>query len=277
MSGRDPLAHYLDSGRPAGPWSLEVIQPGQNVVPQKSLRVALHLHLYYPDMAEEIVERLRRTRGRMDLLISVPDSAAAQKAHAIFHGYPHGKIDVEIFNNRGRDIGPFLTGLGEKLLNCYDIVGHLHTKKSHHPGISADSSTEVWRRFLYDNLLGDNMADAMVHRFAADDFLGLVFPDDPNIIGWGENRSYALNLANRLELAESLPETTFNFPVGNMFWARITALKPLFELGLAWEDYPTEPVPYDGSFLHAIERMLPAVVHKAGFRSAVTYVAGVTR
>ena len=186
---------------------------------------------------------------------------------------------MRVFNNRGRDIGPFLTGFGETILSCYDIVGHLHTKKSDNPDISVDSMTGVWRCFLYANLLADKncMADTIIQRLAVDDSLGLVFPDDPNIIGWGENRPYALTLAKRLGIAESLPETTFNFPVGNMFWARTTALKPLLELGLAWDDYPSEPVPYDGSLLHAIERILPFVTETTGFRNAVTNVPGFTR
>jgi lipopolysaccharide biosynthesis protein len=74
-----------------------------------------------------------------------------------------------------------------------------------------------------------------------------------------------------------LPKTTFNFPLGTMFWARTAALKPLLELGLLWDDYPAEPVPGDGSLLHALERLLPFVVEKAGFRSLVTHVPGITR
>ena len=121
------------------------------------------------------------------------------------------------------------------------------------------------------------MADAIIQRFSRDETIGLVFPDDPHLLGWGENLPYAPELAQRLGIAESLPKTTFNFPVGSMFWARTAALRPLFDLGLTWDDYPEEPVPYDGSLLHAIERILPFVVESAGFRNAVTYVAGVTR
>jgi lipopolysaccharide biosynthesis protein len=105
----------------------------------------------------------------------------------------------------------------------------------------------------------------------------LVFPDDPHILGWGKNLPYAVSLAQRLGVSEPLPRNTFNFPVGSMFWARTAALRPLFELGLSWDDYPEEPVPYDGSLLHAIERILPFVAESAGFRSAVTHVSGVTR
>ena len=70
---------------------------------------------------------------------------------------------------------------------------------------------------------------------------------------------------------------TFNFPAGTMFWARTIALGPLFELGLSWDDYPAEPLPCDGSLLHAIERLLPCVAKNAGFRCVLTHVPGITR
>ena len=121
------------------------------------------------------------------------------------------------------------------------------------------------------------MADAIIQRLSRDETIGLVFPDDPHILGWGRNLPYAASLAQRLGISELLPKTTFNFPVGSMFWARTAALRPLFELDLSWDDYPEEPVAYDGSVLHAIERILPFVAESSSFRSAVTHVAGVTR
>ena len=86
-----------------------------------------------------------------------------------------------------------------------------------------------------------------------------------------------MSLANRLGIADLLPKATFNFPVGTMFWARPAALMPLFELGLTWDDYPTEPIANDGSLLHAIERILPFVVEASGFRSVLTNVPGISR
>jgi lipopolysaccharide biosynthesis protein len=60
-----------------------------------------------------------------------------------------------------------------------------------------------------------------------------------------------------------------NFPVGTMFWARTKALKPLFDLNLSWSDYPDEPLPYDGSMLHAIERILPIIIGKNSFKATL--------
>ena len=287
LQGRDPLAHYLANGQPAGPWKLDVVQAtSEDQGTVQPLRVGLHLHLYHHEMSKDIFEHLRGIRSRIDLLISVTSKCAAEAVAQIFSAYSQGAIDVRVFENRGRDIGPFLTGFGDVILRRYEIIGHVHAKKSAGKAANGESLTPAflesisqWRRFLYANLLGGKsaMADAIIQRFAREETIGLVFPDDPHLLGWGENLPYATDLARRLGIAEPLPATTFNFPVGSMFWARTAALRPLLELGLNWDDFPAEPVPYDGSLLHAIERLLPFVVEGAGFRNAVTHVAGVTR
>ena len=56
--GRVPLAHYIECGRPPGPWSFDVIRPDAEVCAENSLKVGLHLHLYYHGMAGEILEAL---------------------------------------------------------------------------------------------------------------------------------------------------------------------------------------------------------------------------
>jgi lipopolysaccharide biosynthesis protein len=104
----------------------------------------------------------------------------------------------------------------------------------------------------------------------------LVFADDPSLLGWGKNKPYAEQLGSQLGLMD-LPDCCFNFPVGTMFWARPKALKPLFDLEFSWDMYPEEPLPYDGSLLHAIERLLPLVTEKQQFKRAVVYTPGLTR
>jgi lipopolysaccharide biosynthesis protein len=237
-------------------------------------RVALHVHVYYPDMLPDILGRLARNRIRPDLFISVPSNAAKADVEPLLAGYEGTVARLQVVPNRGRDIGPFLTAFGGDWSD-YDVVGHLHTKKS----LELNDSTLSfrWSSFLMDNLVGRDhaMADVIVGRLLADPSLGLVFPDDPNVVGWSKNLSFAKELGDRMGLVDYPGE--FNFPVGTMFWARADALKPLISLGLQWEDYPVEPLGYDGTMLHAIERLLPFVVASGGFRCAVTNVPGVTR
>ena len=171
--------------------------------------------------------------------------------------------------------GRFLTEFGPELMSDYDIIGHLHTKKT--ADVVDASVGQRWYHFLIENLLGGGapMADIILGRMAQEPDLGLVFPDDPHVIGWGENRRFIEPYLPALSL-DSLPRH-LNFPVGTMFWARPQAVKGIFDLGLKWSDYPPEPLPYDGSLLHGIERLFGIVAEKAGYRIANTNCPGVSR
>ena len=85
--------------------------------------------------------------------------------------YDHGDVQVRVFPDRGRNIGPLLTVLGDELVERYDLIGHFHSKRS----VLIDAATgEMWREFLLDNLLGDQhpMMDIIVERFVGDEKLG---------------------------------------------------------------------------------------------------------
>ena len=274
-SHRDPLAHWQQQGRPTGPWQVPVIEPGATApssLPQGA--VALHIHVFYPELLGPILERLAHNQIRPDLFLSYsqPELEPAIRQALAEHGQ---QASLHPVPNRGRDIGPLLTELGQQLDRDYAFHGHLHTKKS----VLIDGGTAArWREFLLANLLGQAgspMADRILATMQQSPNLGLVFPDDPGCLGWTDNRAQAQILATRLALA-ALPGA-INFPVGTMFWARQGALSRLYELGLNWDDYPAEPLGYDGTMLHAIERLLPQVCLASGHSYAVTHVPGFSR
>lgn len=276
-NGLDPLAHYLRAGQPDGPWKFDVIRSRDVALPVPAeLRVALHLHVYYPELIDDIFGRLAANKERPDLYISVPSADVANAVHASANAHHLSVTAVEVVPNAGRDLGPLFTTFGAVFTERYDVIGHLHTKKS--IDVADEAMGKTWQRFLMENLLGGKacMADLILGRMGADPTIGLVFPDDPHVVGWGANRPYAQALATRFGLPESQPED-LAFPVGSMFWARVDALRPLFDLGLSWSDYPPEPLPYDGSMLHAIERLLSLVAEHQSTRIVLTHVEGETR
>ena len=274
-SRHDPLVHWHQQGRPSGPWLIPVIQPTQpiNSLPNSGT-VALHIHVFYPELLDPILERLGQNATQPDLFISFSNSEIEADISRVLREH---KQDASLHRvpNRGRDIGPLLSELGCHLDRSYTMHGHLHTKKS----VLIDGGVAAhWREFLLTNLLGTEeapMADAILSAMHNNPELGLVFPDDPGCIGWTANRSHADALATRLQLGP-LPEA-INFPVGTMFWARQGALSGLYDLGLSWEDYPDEPLGYDGTMLHAIERLLPQICLDSGMSYAVTHVPGFSR
>jgi hypothetical protein len=278
----DPTIAFLKAGRPLGPWLTEVM--GERELKVKSVKVAeqnlisraaLHLHLYYPEQAEKLVGSLSKARHKPDLFISVTSEQGEVKVKGFLEKYRVKCQGLEVFPNRGRDLGPFLTGFRDSLLN-YEIVGHFHTKGSKH---APPDFVKRWNAFLSGNLIGcrGRMMDTILDRMNADRGIGMMYPDDPMIWGWFENYSTGKELLERLGLAIPKENTSFNYPAGSMFWARTHALKPLFDLGLCWEDYPEEPISQDATILHAIERLFGIIPEQIGYRTVLTHVSGLIR
>jgi glycosyltransferase involved in cell wall biosynthesis len=265
---QNPLLHWVRRGCPIGPWSRQVYGPSTPVLNTgctPRIRVALHGHFYYPDLAIDLRSRLSRNSTTADLFLSTDTEDKARLLRHTFDGYA-GRVDVRSFPNKGRDLAPFLTGFWEPLFGRdYDVLGHIHGKQSAelNPAMG-----DVWRTFLWDNLIGDEhpMLDIAVKAFENDPKLGLLFAEDPHLVSWNDNMEIAELLAARMKLSSPL-ERFFDFPLGTMFWARPAGLQPLLDLKLDWDDYPSEPLPYDGTVLHALERLMPFIVAEHGFSS----------
>lgn len=273
---QDPLASYLQNNQPKGPWSHDVITPNTIATTKSSTtKIALHVHVYYIDLFNQLLECLNNNKARPDLFLSVPDELVKNGLQASCNRYKGIVIAIEVVPNKGRDIGPFLTAFDKRHLTDYEIVGHLHTKKT--KDYKDPEVGQIWYSFLLENLLGKThpMADVILAKMIENPQIGMVFADDPNVVGWDANRPYAELFAAKLGLP-SLPSSIV-FPIGTMFWARTESLKPFAALGLTWDDYPEEPLPYDGSILHALERLFPDVVKSQGYKISLTNIQDITR
>ena len=281
----DPAIAFLKAGRPVGPWMTEVVggkrksegdcDREQRSRKPQTVRAALHLHLHYPEEAGGLFRALNAANLKPDLFISVTSEGVRVRVKEMMEKHGMKSQCLEVFPNRGRDLAPFFTGFREALLS-YEVVGHFHTKQSRH---APSGYVKKWAAFLQKNLIGENgeMVDIILSRFATDPMIGIAYPDDPIIVGWFENYPNGKALLEGMGLPVPEEQRFFNFPVGSMFWARTAALKPLFELGLGWEDYPEEPIPQDGTILHAMERLLGVIPGLGGYRTLVTHVPGAGR
>jgi glycosyltransferase involved in cell wall biosynthesis len=273
-SGEDPLAHFLRTGRPKGRWTHSVIRPHDfRVDDPVKVRAAIHGHFHYPELLDEFLKRLAPNRTDCDLFLTTNGVEEAAVLRDVVTEFGMMGVDIRVVQNRGRDIGALLSELVDELQG-YEVIGHVHGKRSKHLTQHGDR----WRSFLWDHLIGSSfpMVDVILKAFVADSALGLVFPEDPHLNDWNENRLIAEGLARKMGITDPLP-THFDFPIGTMFWARPAALQPLFSLGLRWDDYPSEPLAEDGTILHALERLIPFAANNAGFRYATTLVLGSTR
>lgn len=231
-------------------------------------RIAVHVHLYYPDLAAEVARYLRNMPFGFDLLVSVTDDTGRSACHTAFRALPKLlNMRVETVPNRGRDIAPMICTFGS-VLREYDYVGHIHTKKS----LYNDGATHGWREYLYGSLLGGKARlrriFALLHQGD-----GMVYPQTFHRVPyagccWMANREAGRAWVARLGLAH-FPPGYFDFPVGSMFWARADVLRPLFDAGITLEHFDEEQGQNDGTFAHVMERLLGIVAAESGRSIAI--------
>jgi len=276
--GINPLAHYIISGMPKGPWNYRVISSVDRVddlnLPLDN-SIALHVHVFYIDLFPEIIERILENKIRPDLFITVTNSLNKTTVEYLLKNYEGNIISIEIITNLGRNIKPFIDTYKYNIKDKYKYVGHLHTKKSSY---ECPIMGKTWANSIFNNLLGspsNPMLDLILGSMEEEDCnIGIVIPEDPNIIGWDGNLEVAQKLIDKLHPKNKLPDS-FLFPIGAMFIARSDAINFIENLNLTESDYPKEPVPRDGTILHAIERLIG--FPKAPFQVTAAYLEGTKR
>lgn len=223
-----------------------------DMVEQVPPSMLIHIHAFYPDVLEEMLDRFEGPAQQARFLITTTTQKSYEAISRIVEERTFSRARVIQVENKGRDVGPFLDHVIDHA-DDGDVICHVHTKKS--PDVGG-SYGEKWRRSLYGTLLTQTAINAF-----EDKNLGLLFPDFSRSVGWGKNRAFCEGLAKQLGV--QLRAHPGPIPVGNMFFARIEVVRLMREAtkGTQW---PREPVPYDGSVLHAIERMWPLACERAG-------------
>lgn len=219
------------------------------------------VHAWYPEVLGEVIAALHASNLDWRLVVTTaPDREAAVRRVLEACTMPH---ELVLMENHGRDILPFLHMADRLLDEGVQIVLKIHTKRSTHR-----QDGDIWRRELLDKLLAPARAPTLLAAFAEDPTLGLIAPEghlQPIAHYWGANRDTFDYLAGRLGMDSCNIADDAKFIAGSMFWAHLPALRPLLDAQLAAWEFETEAGQIDGTFAHAIERILGAVASDAGY------------
>ncbi|HVS96779.1 MAG TPA: rhamnan synthesis F family protein [Puia sp.] len=234
------------------------------------MKVAVHAHMHYADLMEQVADHLARIPFPYDLIVTVTDPSAKPAVLATVAGkVSNARTRTLVVPNKGRDVKPFYADAAG-LLADYDVIGHIHGKKS----AFNNGATKGWLEHLLQCLMGsEETVRKIFARFQSDPRAGVIYPATFDKMpywanSWLSNRDWAARLRDRLCLTD-LPDTYFCYPVGNMFWARREAIRPLLELGLCDDDFPEENGQTDGEIMHALERMTTVVSRSRGYTNYV--------
>lgn len=227
--------------------------------------VCVVIHAFYPELLDEMLDRLAGWDIATRLIVTTTaESEADVTARLRAHGV---EADCRVFENRGRDILPFLHVANELADAGEKLVLKLHTKRSPHR-VDGD----VWRQDLLDKLIAPENARSILDTFHEHPELGMVAPEGhilPMPFYWGSNEANVHYLCRLMGIAEVDPAHEV-FPAGSMFWARVDALRPLLDAHLDEAEFEAERGQLDGTMPHAIERILGLSVREAGLYLAST-------
>jgi lipopolysaccharide biosynthesis protein len=225
-------------------------------------RIAVCLHLFYPDLWPTLRMALDAIPEPWDLYVSVPAFACTSTLARIAEEHP--SVRFTPCANRGRDVLPFLDWLAMGVFDRYDAVCKLHSKRSPHTRHGARWLVQILESLLVD----PKLIACLIERMRSTPDLGLIGPRAV-VIGPGHpsHLGYNSRALEALMRRASLPRTVLDSPffAGTMFWFRPAALAGLRALGLREGDFPLEMGQMDGTPAHALERLICPLVERAGY------------
>ena len=223
-------------------------------------KIAVHLHVFYPELLQEFLEAFENFHFDYDLYLT---TNTKEKDQVIRKTLENRNVQATLIltPNSGRDVMPFLSL--KETLRHYDIVGHFHTKRSLEAAFFAGES---WRTELMNMLI--KPADNIMYNFESNPSLGIVIADIPSFFRFNkvvnadvENQMIAPimnDIWKRMKMRKKAnfhDITTFTMSYGTFFWSKVDVLEPLFNLEIMDSEIPEEPLPQN-TILHAIERIL---------------------
>ena len=238
----------------------------------KKEKIALVFHAYFEDLIDETKKYVESMPDYADVYITTNTKEKKKFFEEKFKKNKFNKLEVRIVENRGRDVSALLVCVKDIIMD-YDIVCFAHDKK-----VVQIKHGSVGKSFGYnclENLLPShefvlNVLDV----FEKNPKCGLLTPMPPYhsdyylTIGneWAENYEITKSLAHTLGLNVQINEKHPPIaPLGTMFWFRTKGMKKLFDYDWEYKDFPKEPNKYDGTLLHAIERIYGFVEQDAGY------------
>lgn len=221
---------------------------------------AVILHLYYPELWNEITVYLDNLGGNFDLFVSVCGKDSDLTKKIIVKKFPDAFVLK--FENRGRDIGPFME-IYPVISKHYNYICKIHSKKSLHL-----DDGKVWRESLFKSLLGsaERVAEikSFFNRFTK---VGIIAPKEHLILFQSKldlNTKNIVDISKKIGVIE-LDKVNFEFATGSMFWFRSSALLFLLDLNINQSNFDKEFGQVDGTLAHAIERVFGLTSIFAGY------------
>jgi lipopolysaccharide biosynthesis protein len=224
----------------------------------KSSQRAVIVHLYYFDLWRELCQYLKKFDDDIDIYININNKFSEDEIDQVLSDTPNANIFV--FENRGRDILPFLKIMKLILPLEYRYIYKIHSKKSPHR-----NDGNQWRMHLIESIMGTKDRIKQVETLMDQKDIGLVIARGNKLYykDWiGSNRDMIQSYCNRVGLPY---HEEFVFPAGSIFCLKPEIMQQ-FILTLNDDDFAKEEGQVDGTMAHAVERIIGLVLENMELR-----------
>jgi lipopolysaccharide biosynthesis protein len=249
--------------------------------PEQPMRIVAILHVHYPEMTDEMLDRVDTLPGAYDLIVTTSDEGRAARLRAAIdaRGAARGRVEVRVVDsNDGRDQSAFLIGCRDILLGGdYDLVVKLHSKKTPQDGFNIGRHFKAQQ---FRNLLDSPGYTAnLLSLFQREPGLGLVYPPMIHVgyptmgRAWWANKDGAEEMCARLGIRVPLDDVSPLAPYGSMFVARPEALRLLVEHPWTYAQFGGVEAYQDGGLAHILERMPSYAAGELGFHTRTVATA----
>ena len=197
------------------------------------IKISVLVNIDNIDLTNEIINKINNIPYIYDLFIIIKEEMNLDKLKNKLNlnsNCSHLKL-ILLFNKRG---------------NLLDILFKFRNKMKNYKYICNINSYhykeikyfEDWRNYIYNNLLGDSkIISEILTDFEENENLGIIFPKKyyKSLIKFGDfiddnELKYLNSLLKLIFFRIKASETSLDYPEGNMFWARISAIYPIFKL-----------------------------------------------
>ena len=196
-------------------------------------RIAVILYIYNEDSIKEILNNINNIPYIYDLYIYINNNIDTDKLETFLNLNSNANyFELKLFLNNKDNLLSFLFELRNKVKN-YKYICSLNSNQ-----YKNINYFEEWKNYLYNNLLGESkIISEIITDFEKNNKLGIIFPEKyyQSLVQLGESINdidikYLNLILRRIYPQIHVSQNVFDYPEGNMFWAKISAIYQIFNL-----------------------------------------------
>lgn len=223
--------------------------------------ILVHAHVFYSELWPELKSCIQNLADYpFELFVTMVVDNNELKADVV-SAFP--KAHIEVVENRGFDVGPFVHVLSQVDLDDYSYVVKLHTKRDMFLGAHLkyfDMSGAKWRLYALAILKSEKVVKNIISAFEKDKKLGMV-ADYHLIVNKEQDDIQAQQEAIKILKQLGYENISYGYVAGTMFWCRAFLLSPLKRLGFDLSDFEESSAHCKISTkAHVLERLLGCLV-----------------